>query len=106
MRSFVDISGNSFTNGNLAYFATTVVTADALTALAVPDADSDPAHPWHWWESLAVPNLQEVVRKVLDIRTGRIVLPNFRYVLVIDGDSVNPGSYEFEIKMRLLWQLG
>ena len=94
--------------GDTVYMGTTVVTADALAANAVPDADADPAHPWHWWDTFTMFGNSTSYSKVIEqifIKTARRLLPNYRYVLVINGDSANSGAVNFDLKLRLLWQL-
>ena len=103
LQARVDIMAGSVA-GNGFYLGTTVVTADALTALAVPDADADPGQGWHWWESIFAHDSAKMLRELV-IRTARIIRPDFRYILVIDGDSANGGTVNFDIKLRLLWQL-
>ena len=105
LHSIIEIQQSSIFSDVTAYYGTTVVTADALTALALPDADADPAHPWHWWEALISPLTIESLTKSLLIKTARIIRPNFRYIIVINGDSGNGGAVNFDIKLRLLWQL-
>ena len=104
LRTLAEITTESGIDDETIYFGTTVITADALSALAVPDADADPSHPWHWWEAIVLYDGIKVIKEVL-VRTARIVLPNFRYTLVVNGDSGNSGAVNFDVKLRLLWQL-
>ena len=87
------------------FFGTTVISADALTALAAPDADAAPGQPWHWWDAIHLPfNTINHLRQ-FDIRSARIVRPDFRFVLVINGESNNSVSVNVDVKLRLLWKL-
>ena len=104
LRSIVEITCESGIDDETIYFGTTLVTVDALTALTFPDTDADPGHPWHWWETVQLYDGIKVIKELL-VRTARIVRPDFRYVIVIDGDNNNSGAVNFDVKLRLLWQL-
>ena len=89
----------------LGYVGFTIAGLDAVSSTSLPDPSGDPSHPWYYWTAMQLSEPNVTREKEFDIRTSRIVKPNFRFMFIIDGDSSNSGALSFDVSLRLLWQL-
>ncbi len=87
------------------FWGITVVTSDALSAMAVPDPSGDNRLGWYGWDRLTGHQVGVHREKHYDLRTARIVRPLHTLILVVDGDGLNTGTITYDMTIRLLWLL-
>jgi len=87
-----------------------VVTADAFTAAALPDPESDFQQSWYYWNRWMVRINAAVTSTVeahfpVDIRTARRLRSGYKLVMINETPVTNTLSLQLAISMRLLWQV-
>jgi len=84
-----------------------VVTADALAALALPDPIGDVATDWYYWTAAAAimgaAAQTNPVEIDADIRTSRVLRGGYRLVLSTESPASNDVDTNVSLAIRALW---
>ena len=90
---------------NTIQFGITVMTLDAIVALAFPDPSSDFQQSWYWWASRLLPvSVLEVITAIdVIIRSARKLRQGFGLAMISETPA-NPVAMTAQISMRNLWK--